>query len=296
MLWQDITADQIQSILSNVSSVEDLKQNMNEVLDLYELYPNLSVKQYQILSDLLMYTIMFCMRNRFTLEKISALFTIVKEIHKDTSNNDISLYDSFVHFKQLVTKYSVHRPPFSIEVFHVDDVKKISEYIYNTFYRHYKMYQYVFCPKQTASVTIVPSPSQLILPKPFEMLSLGKAMTQQEFQEKKQQQVLAEEKAKQNTTTPQATPRLENNGKSVSPPLSTEQRPTNEQQVTKEEAPQSAEQKKQPPHPQILKQLEPIKKEIEEMTQSRISELESRIAELEQIVAEKKPSKTPVKR
>ncbi|KAG2388642.1 hypothetical protein C9374_000081 [Naegleria lovaniensis] len=275
MLWQDITAEQIQSVLSDVSNVEDLKQNMNEVLDLYELYPNLSVKQYEILSDLFMHTIMFCMRNRFTLEKISALFTIVKEIHKDTSNNDISLYDSFVHFKQLVTKYSVHRPPFSIEVFHVDDVKKISEYVYNTFYRHYKMYQYVFCPKQTASVTIVPSPSQLILPKPFEMLGLGKAMTQQEFQEKKQQQQLADDtKAKQNTTTPQATPRVENN----------------EQPIAKEEAPQSeTSQKKQPPHPQILKQLEPIKKEIEEMTQNRISELESRISELEQMVAEKKP-------
>ena len=96
------------------------------------MYPDLSLKQYQILSDLFVHTIMFAIRNKFTLEKISAIFTIIKDIHRDTSNNDITLYDSFIHFKQLMTKYSVHRPPFSVEVFHVDDVKKISDYVFNT--------------------------------------------------------------------------------------------------------------------------------------------------------------------
>ena len=38
------------------------------------------------------------------------------------------------------------RPPFSIDLFNADEVSKITDYVLNTYFRHFKMYKYVFTP------------------------------------------------------------------------------------------------------------------------------------------------------
>ena len=39
------------------------------------------------------------------------------------------------------------RPPFSIDLFGADDVRKIVEYVINTYFRHYKLYKFAFTPR-----------------------------------------------------------------------------------------------------------------------------------------------------
>jgi len=41
----------------------------------------------------------------------------------------------------------VQRPPFSIDLFSPDDVRKIVEYIINTYFRHFKLYKFAFTPR-----------------------------------------------------------------------------------------------------------------------------------------------------
>ncbi len=38
------------------------------------------------------------------------------------------------------------RPPHSIELFSADQVRLVSEYVVNTYFRHFKMYKYAFTP------------------------------------------------------------------------------------------------------------------------------------------------------
>ena len=40
----------------------------------------------------------------------------------------------------------LQRPPHSIELFNVDEVRKLTEYTINTYFRHFKMYKYAFTP------------------------------------------------------------------------------------------------------------------------------------------------------
>lgn len=40
--------------------------------------------------------------------------------------------------------FSLQRPPFSIDLFTPDNVKVISEYVINTYFRNFKLYKYIF--------------------------------------------------------------------------------------------------------------------------------------------------------
>jgi len=46
----------------------------------------------------------------------------------------------------------MQRPPFSIDLFGANDVRKIVEYVINTYFRHFKLYKYAFTPKVHHSV------------------------------------------------------------------------------------------------------------------------------------------------
>ena len=60
----------------------------------------------------------------------------------------VSLNHSFTYFKSLLVGHSVDRPPWSVQVFSLEDVKLITEYVTNTYYRHYKLYNYAFNKRQ----------------------------------------------------------------------------------------------------------------------------------------------------
>lgn len=49
---------------------------------------------------------------------------------------------SFKNFKELLLRHSVQRPPHSLAIFNLDDVKKINDFVLDNFYRHYSMYKY----------------------------------------------------------------------------------------------------------------------------------------------------------
>jgi len=40
----------------------------------------------------------------------------------------------------------MQRPPFSIDLFGANEVRKIVEYVINTYFRHFKLYKYAFTP------------------------------------------------------------------------------------------------------------------------------------------------------
>ena len=46
----------------------------------------------------------------------------------------------------------VQRPPFSIDLFDADGVRKMVEYVINTYFRHFKLYKYAFTPRVYLSI------------------------------------------------------------------------------------------------------------------------------------------------
>ena len=45
-------------------------------------------------------------------------------------------------FKELLLRHSVQRPPHSLAIFTLDDVKIINDHVQDTFFRFYNMYLY----------------------------------------------------------------------------------------------------------------------------------------------------------
>lgn len=44
-------------------------------------------------------------------------------------------------------RHSVLRPPHSLDIFNLDDVKKIDKFVLESYYRHYDMYKQALLPK-----------------------------------------------------------------------------------------------------------------------------------------------------
>lgn len=55
--------------------------------------------------------------------------------------------ESFEMFKELLLRHAIQRPPHSLAIFNLQDVKDIDEFALDTFYRHYDMYKYAMTVK-----------------------------------------------------------------------------------------------------------------------------------------------------
>ncbi|KAF4657837.1 hypothetical protein FOZ61_006025 [Perkinsus olseni] len=88
----------------------------------------------------------FCQQENLTGEKASTLLSLMKEVYSQAILHRMDVSTAFSLFRRLLLKHSVQRPPFSIRVFTLEEVKKITEFAMNTFFTHYKLYVYMNIP------------------------------------------------------------------------------------------------------------------------------------------------------
>ncbi|KAJ3227285.1 hypothetical protein HK099_002649 [Clydaea vesicula] len=75
--------------------------------------------------------------------------------HQHCVSTPFILFESdYNYFKELLLKHSIHRPPYSVRIFSLLQIKQISEYVTNTYFRHYLMYKYAFTKKVLMDLTI----------------------------------------------------------------------------------------------------------------------------------------------
>lgn len=56
--------------------------------------------------------------------------------------------------KDFIIKHSVFRPPYSICLFNLHQVKLTTEYLLETYFKHYKMYKYAFTKRVLLDLSI----------------------------------------------------------------------------------------------------------------------------------------------
>ena len=69
------------------------------------------------------------------------------------SKFDLSEDQSFENFKELLLRHAVYRPPHSMAILNLEDVKKINLYALDSFYRHYDMYKFAMTNKEELKLT-----------------------------------------------------------------------------------------------------------------------------------------------
>ena len=78
---------------------------------------------------------------------MSCFLEIMHYMIKQLIVSRLSEDDSFEMFKELLLRHAIQRPPHSLAVFNLQDVKDIDLYVLDTFYRHYDMYKYALTVK-----------------------------------------------------------------------------------------------------------------------------------------------------
>lgn len=163
-VWSDLTVDDIDRLDESLNS-DHIKQVLADIFHLDDHKENL---KSGIVMDLYFYTLEFAKDNNFSKEKISAFFSIIKKTHEVCIETPFgNVEQTFNYFKELLLCHAVNRPPHSIELFTPDEVRKITEYAVNTYFRHFKMYKYAFTPLvrldlslSYVGVPVTPPPSE----------------------------------------------------------------------------------------------------------------------------------------
>jgi len=150
-LWSDLSLADINQ-LWKCSSRDDIKKVLCKKMQ-YDS-GTLHSKQ-RILLDLHFHTLLFAKERKYSEEQTSALFSIIKRTHEKAVETPFgNLDETLAYFKELLARHSVKRPPFCIYLFPVQEVVKITEYVVNTYFRHYKLYKYAFTPKIVMNVAV----------------------------------------------------------------------------------------------------------------------------------------------
>ncbi|XP_072043900.1 cilia- and flagella-associated protein 119-like isoform X2 [Amphiura filiformis] len=155
---------------------EEIKRILSDLFKLTDYHDNLASA---ILLDLYFYTVQFALDHNFDKEQLSAFFSIVKKTHEVCSETPFgNVEQCYEYFKELVLCHAVKRPPWSVNQFSPHQVKLITDYVLNTYFRHMKLYKYVFTPMVRLDLSMsylgmppTPPPSQVAEDeKPDELL------------------------------------------------------------------------------------------------------------------------------
>ena len=105
----------------------------------------------------------FAKKENFSEEKMACFMEIMHYMMKQLIQERPSEDESFQIFKELLLRHAVKRPPHSLAIFSLADVKKIDLFALDTFYRHFDMYKYALTVKDmlhltTGQMMVVPQP------------------------------------------------------------------------------------------------------------------------------------------
>merc|ERR1712216_545621 len=92
------------------------------------------------------YNYLFCHSANFSAAKTSCFLSIMKQVLRSMIAEHLTSEETFDLTKTLFLRHSVTRPPYSVAIFSANDLKVIMDYVLNTFFRHFNLYQYVYVP------------------------------------------------------------------------------------------------------------------------------------------------------
>ncbi|XP_043835807.1 coiled-coil domain-containing protein 189 isoform X2 [Dromiciops gliroides] len=102
----------------------------------------------EVMLDMFCHTLIFCRQQHFSREQTSAACALLQDLHKVCIATPLgNVEDCFRFFTSLLFCHGVRRPPFSIDLFGEEQLLSLSDYIINTYFRHFKLYKYVFTPQ-----------------------------------------------------------------------------------------------------------------------------------------------------
>ncbi|XP_074854367.1 cilia- and flagella-associated protein 119 isoform X3 [Carettochelys insculpta] len=162
-------------LIDKAQTTDQLKRVLAE---LFQLQGWESDPRAAILLELYFYTVQFSREQNFSREQSSAFFAIVKDTHEACVETPLpNVEECYHYFTELLFCHAIRRPPFSIDLFSQEQLALMSDYVVNTYFRHFKLYKYVFTPQVRLDISLsytgMPEPATelgelTMLPEPGE--------------------------------------------------------------------------------------------------------------------------------
>lgn len=140
LMWADLDPSQLQALeqATSLNAIHSLLAQFLQGTTSSKNDPNGS-----ILLKLYSNALLFAKQLHFTAEKTSTFFSILKLVHfRSLQYPSLGLEDNFNFFKNLLVDHSIQRPPYSVQIFSLEDVKSITDYVTHTYFRHFKLYRW----------------------------------------------------------------------------------------------------------------------------------------------------------
>ena len=104
-------------------------------------------EKYEIILDFHCINYEFTQVQNFNAKKTKTFLEMMNYIFERSMTERVPKDQAMVLFKTICLKYSVQRPPFSLFVFNLNEVKAMTDFVQHTFLKYYFMYQYAIVPK-----------------------------------------------------------------------------------------------------------------------------------------------------
>lgn len=188
-LWREIDKEQMTTLFRKM----ELGEGRAILAGILKLQADRTHLKDAIQLDLAYYTVAFCRESSFSPDKTSAVFGITRSVHTEAMKNFWPLERTCKFFKEQLMLYSIQRPPYSIGLFTLQDVNRITEYVTDTYFRHYNMYKYAFTKRTVMDLSSLDSWTEL--PLTWSALSSGLSVEeqQQKAEAEREEQRLKEE-------------------------------------------------------------------------------------------------------
>ncbi|XP_027965888.1 coiled-coil domain-containing protein 189 isoform X1 [Eumetopias jubatus] len=131
--------------LEKTANTEEMREVLAELLGLS--YPEQSLRD-AITLDLFSHALLFCRQHGFSLEQTSTVCALLQDLHKACVATPLgNVEECYRYFTSVLFCHGVKRPPFSINLFREEQLLALADYVVNTYFRHFKLYKYVFTPQ-----------------------------------------------------------------------------------------------------------------------------------------------------
>ena len=161
LTWADLSEAQLKEVYFLTDPKPDAPKTCREALArTLAVEGTVGDAGREVLMDLYVAVLAKCQSMQLSYEKTSTFFSIMKVTHSRAVEERLTVDRSFTACKELLLQHSVQRPPYSVAIFTLEELKELSEWALDNYYRYYKMYQYVYTPR--IKVRSQPMPALLL--------------------------------------------------------------------------------------------------------------------------------------
>ncbi|KAM3133512.1 hypothetical protein pb186bvf_014354 [Paramecium bursaria] len=135
--------------------LDELKENINNKekfnKTIQQIYPQSynDYKQNGLVEIFIQYIqnqVRFVIEKQYVFQKSSCLIELSVHVFNLSWEKRFNKEKSFEEFRQVVVRHSLYRPPHSVYIFSLQNLKEISEHFMSTFFRYYASYFFTFTP------------------------------------------------------------------------------------------------------------------------------------------------------